>query len=63
MKKVLSTLDITHVIKCPRLSPRISMDLQVQRSYTGIIVRMWNLCKGREPGNEANNVRLGTCIC
>ena len=53
MKKVLSTLDVTHVIKSPRLSPRIFNGLASSK-----LIR-WNYCtrvnirKGREPGNEA----------
>ena len=56
MKKVLSTLDVTHVIKYPMLSPRISMGLQVQKSYAGIIVMRVNILKGRGPGKEGTGV-------
>ena len=50
VKKALSTLDVTHVIKSPRLSPRIFNGLASSK-----VIR-WNYCtlrKGREPGNEA----------
>ena len=61
----LSTLNITHVIKYPRLSPRFFGGLRVQRSCAGIIVRV-DVRKGREPENEAspqvNRVKVGMTI-
>ena len=58
MKKVLSTLDVTHVKKWTRLSPRIFNGLASSK------VICWNYCtrvnirKEREPGNEAVSVKI-----
>ena len=46
---VLSTLDVTHVIKSPRLSPRISMSCR----FKGHTLELLYAHEGREPGNEA----------
>ena len=48
MKKVLSNLDVTHVIKYPRPNFKCLAGLKV------ICCTRVNIRKGREPGNEAS---------
>ena len=59
MKKVLSTLDLTHVIKLTRLGSGLASSKVIRRNYC---TRM-NICKGGEPGNGVLCPFLNESIC